>query len=137
MSTDEFSKKDRDTGKKYLIELSLALALYAATLFASIWIAKGMTSELSQTLVVMLPALPAFAALMAILRSIKRMDEYLRVRMLEVLALSGGLTAFLSFSYGFLEGIGYPKLSGFVMYGVFMIGWVIIGGVRNFLEREK
>ncbi len=137
MGMNEFSKKDRETGKKYLIELGLAGMLYAATLFASIYIANGMAAGLSQTLVVMLPAFPAFAALMAILRSIKRMDEYVRVRMLEVLALSGGLTAFFAFSYGFLEGLGYPKLSGFVMYGLFMIGWVIIGGVRSFLEREK
>ncbi|MDP3785609.1 MAG: hypothetical protein Q8Q55_00770 [Undibacterium sp.] len=137
MGMNEFSKKDRETSKKYLVELGIACFLYVATLFTSIWIAKGMADGLGRTLVVMLPALPAFAALMAILRSIKRMDEYVRVRMLEILALSGGLTAFIAFSYGFLEGLGYPRLSGFVMYGIFMVGWLLVGCIRSFLEREK
>lgn len=136
MLKNETSKRDRAIAKKYLIELGLALALYMITLLSSIYFAKDMEAGALRTLVILTPTLPGLGALFAITRSLKRMDDYPRVRMLEVIALSGGITAFLSFSYGFLEGIGYPKLSGFLFYGVFMLGWFVIGFIRNAMERE-
>ncbi len=137
MRKNETSKKDRAIAKKYLLELGLSLVLYMITLFTSIYFAKSMEAGAVRTLIIMTPALPGLGALLAIIRSINRMDDYGRTRLLEVIALSGGITAFLAFSYGFLEGIGYPKLSGFSYYGVFMIGWFVIGFFRNLLERSR
>ena len=137
MRKNETSKKDRAIAKKYFLELGLALGLYMVTLIGSIYFYKTMEAGTLRTLVVMTPTLPGLGALFAITRAVNSMDDYGRTRMLEVMALSGGITAFLAFSYGFLEGIGYPKLSGFVTYVVFMMGWFVIGLIRNFLEREK
>lgn len=136
MPKNETSKRDRAIARKYLIELGLALALYMITLLGSIYFAKDMEAGTLRTLVILTPTLPGLGALFAITRAVNRMDDYPRTRMLEVMALSGGITAFLSFSYGFLEGIGYPKLSGFTTYSVFMLGWFIIGLIRNMMERE-
>lgn len=137
MLKNETSKKDRAIAKKYLIELGLALGLYMITLFTSLYFAKSMETGTLRTLIVLTPTLPGLGALFAITRGVNRMDDYVRIRMLEMMALSGGITAFLAFSYGFLEGVGYPKLSGFVFYVVFMLGWLMISLIRNFLEREK
>lgn len=136
MQKNETSKRDRAIAKKYLIELGLSLALYMITLLGSIYFAKSMEAGTLRTLIILTPTLPGLGALFAITRAVNRMDEYPRTRMLEVMALSGGITAFLSFSYGFLEGIGYPKLSGFTTYAVFMLGWFVIGCIRNAMERE-
>lgn len=136
MRKNETSKKDRAIAKKYLLELGLSLALYMITLFTSIYFAKDMEAGATRMLIVMTPILPGLGALFAITRGVNRMDDYGRTRMLEVMALSGGITAFLAFSYGFLEGIGYPKLSGFLYYCVFMLGWFVIGLIRNFMERR-
>lgn len=136
MLKNETSKKDRAIAKKYLIELGLALGLYMVTLITSIHFAQDMETGTLRTLIVLTPTLPGLGALFAITRAVNRMDDYGRTRMLEVMTLSGGITAFLSFSYGFLEGIGYPKQSGFTFYAVFMLGWCVISLIRNFLERE-
>ena len=136
MLKNETSKKDRATAKKYLIELGLAMGLYMITLSVSVYFVIGMEAGVLRTLIVLTPTLPGLGALFAITRGVNRMDDYGRIRMLEMMALSGGITAFLAFSYGFLEGVGYPKLSGFVFYVVFMLGWFVIGLIRKFLERE-
>ncbi|MDY7540604.1 hypothetical protein QN372_03145 [Undibacterium sp. RTI2.1] len=137
MNEATYSKRDKEIAKKYRKELSLSFVLYVIVLLVSITYAKPMADSLLRTLIVMTPVIPAFGALWAIVRNFKRMDDYVRVWLLEVVAISGAITAFFSFSYGFLEGIGFPKLSGFVTYGIFMGSWCLIIGIRKILEREK
>lgn len=138
MSKHEYSKKDKADGKKYGLELGISIVIYTLVLFGSITIAKPMENSWLRTLIVLAPTLPAFGAFWAIIRHFRRMDEYMRVWVLEVIALAGGITAFFSFSYGFLEGMGYPKLSGFIIYVIFMGSWGLITLLRKFvLEREQ
>lgn len=137
MFNRDFSKKDKADAKKYGNELGLSILIYILVLFASIYFAKKMEDGFVRTLIVLTPTIPALGAFWAIIRHFQRMDEYLRVWVLEVVAIAGGITAFFSFSYGFLEGIGYPKLSGFIIYGIFMGSWLLITTIRKLLlERE-
>lgn len=137
MFNKDFSKKDKADAKKYGNELGLSILIYVLVLFVSIYFAKKIEDEFTRIFVVLTPTIPALGAFWAIIRHFQRMDEYLRVWVLEVVAIAGGITAFFSFSYGFLEGIGYPKLSGFVLYGIFMMSWLLISTVRKLLlERE-
>lgn len=137
MFNNEYSKKDKVNAKKYGNELGISIVIYMVVLFGSIYIAKPMENSLLRTLIVLTPTIPALGAFWAIIRHFQRMDEYMRVWLLEVIALAGGITAFFSFSYGFLEGMGYPKLSGFVIYVIFMGSWGLITILRKYvLERE-
>jgi hypothetical protein len=138
MFNDEYSKKEKKDAKTYLNELGLSILIYMVVLVGSITIAKPMENGWLRTLIVLTPTIPAFGAFWAIIRHFRRMDEYMRVWILEIIALAGGITAFFSFSYGFLEGLGYPKLSGFTVYGIFMGSWLVITFTRKFiLEREQ
>ena len=131
-------KKEKKDAKTYLNELGLSILIYMVVLVGSITIAKPMENGWLRTLIVLTPTIPAFGAFWAIIRHFRRMDEYMRVWILEIIALAGGITAFFSFSYGFLEGMGYPKLSGFIVYGIFMGSWLVITFTRKFvLEREQ
>jgi hypothetical protein len=135
MQENTYSKKELANGKRYFAELMSSIIVYTLVLIGSIYLAKNMEAGLSRTLLVLTPTLPAFAALWAIVRAFRRMDEYMRVWLLEILAISGAITAFFSFSYGFLEGIGYPKLSGFITYAIFMGSWLALSFIRKFMER--
>ena len=138
MFNNEYSKKEKKDAKTYLNELGLSILIYMMVLVGSITIAKPMENGWLRTLIVLTPIIPAFGAFWAIIRHFRRMDEYMRVWILEIIALAGGITAFFSFSYGFLEGLGYPKLSGFIVYGIFMGSWLVITFTRKFiLEREQ
>lgn len=136
MLNNQYSKKDKALAKQSGMELGLSLLIYIVVLMASIYFAKTMEAGLVRTLTVLTPCIPALGALWAIVRQFKRLDDYLRVWLLEILAISGAITTIFSFSYGFLEGIGYPKLSGFITYAIFMGSWGATTCIRKILERE-
>jgi hypothetical protein len=136
MLNPEYSKKDKALAKSYGMELGLSLLIYIIVLLSSIYFAKSMPDGVLRTLTVLTPCIPALAALWAIVRNFRRLDDYLRVWVLEILAISGAITTVFSFSYGFLEGIGYPKLSGFITYAIFMGSWGAITCLRKIMERE-
>jgi hypothetical protein len=135
MEQDKYSKKELANAKLYSKELRLSIILYVAVLFASIFIAKTLEAGTLQTVVVLAPVLPGLLTLRAIVRHLNRQDEFMRIYMLEIISTAGGITAFLSFTYGFAEGVGFPKLSGFVYYGAFMVSWLVVVMIRKFKER--
>ncbi|WP_339941361.1 hypothetical protein [Undibacterium luofuense] len=128
----DYSQHEINTLRQYRKELWSCIAIYMVVLFASIWIAKGITEQVLRTAIVLLPAIPAAGVLWVVIRHLRRMDDYVRLIMLETLAISGGFTALLAFSYGFLEGVGFPRLSGFIYYGIFMGSWLVISMFRKF-----
>ncbi|MBY0573484.1 MAG: hypothetical protein K2P84_07360 [Undibacterium sp.] len=135
MSESTYSQHEKSIAKTYFIELGLAMILYVVILIAAVFMAKSMQPGLLRTLVVLSPTIPCGLALWAIIRMFKRMDEYLKMQALETLAISGAITTMFGLSYGFLEGVDFPRLSGFIYYGVFMGSWFVIACGRKFLGR--
>ena len=102
---------EQKINKKYQTELFVSIFIYIVVLIVTIWFAKGMEDGLPRTLLVLLPLIPVMGTFWAIVRHFKRMDEYIRIWTLELIAMSGGITALFSLTYGLLEGVGFPKLS--------------------------
>lgn len=136
MENEKYSKKELADNRTYRKELSLSVIAYMIVLFGSIYIAKPMPDGIFKSLVAMTPIIPGSFTLWAIIRHMNRFDEFMRVYLLEIIATAGGVTAFISFTYGFAEGIGFPRLSGFVYYAIFMIAWLIILMLRKLKERS-
>lgn len=109
---------EKRVGKAYLRELGGAFAVYAVLLVATIRYGRAMDEGLLRTVVLLSPMLGFCLMLWAIARHLGRVDEYLRRYLLESFALAAALTAGLTFSYGFLETAGYPRLS---MFSVWMV----------------
>jgi hypothetical protein len=104
---------EREANRKYRLELGGAMLLYIAVLFGSIQVGKAMEPGAARTLVLLSPAIPLVIAIWTIVRHFGRMDEFIRLRSLEGFAIAGAVTAGVTFTYGFLEGAGFPKLSMF------------------------
>ena len=115
--------KEREGNRRYKLELGAAMTLYIAVLYVALSFAKPMEPGLTRTLLLCAPALPILLAFWAIARHFRRMDEFLRLRSLESLALAAGVTAVLTFSYGFLETAGFPKVSMFWVWGIMGSVW--------------
>ena len=112
--------------KQYLMELSAALAVYGAMLFGSIeLLSHAYVARPWRDVIALSPMLPAAAMAWVILRELRRMDELQRRIQLEALGFSFAGTAVLTFSYGFLEGLGYPKLSMFTVWPILATLWVV------------
>lgn len=120
--------------RRHLVELAAAMLVYALVLCASIFLLKtGYFDGTAAVLVALLPALPCLAAGWAVLRQLRRLDEpALRVQ-LEALGFAFFGTALLSFGYGFLEGLGWPRLSMFAVWPVMAVLW----GVGGWLARRR
>lgn len=112
----------------------LGLCAYVGMLGLSQRLLAGDTAgEGMQILLSLAPMLPAVFLCVVIIRMIRRMDEMQRKLQVEALALAFAGTALLTFGYGFLEGVGLPRLSMFavwpVMAGLWVVG-VLVGRFR-------
>lgn len=117
--------------KLYKLEMLGAFVLYAVILVASIKLAPQVPEGAWRTLLMTSPMLGFFLALWAMARYVQRMDEYVRQQLLVSISLAAGVTAGLSFTYGFLEGIGYPRVSMFAVWGVLCTAFTVISLVRG------
>ena len=114
------------TNRQYLKELAATLLVYGAMLFGSIELLTHVQiARPWRDLVALSPMLPAAATAWVILRELRRMDELQRRIQLEALGFSFAGTAILTFSFGFLEGLGYPKLSMFSVWPILAVLWVV------------
>jgi len=114
------------TNRQYLKELTATLLVYGAMLLGSIELLTHVeVARPWRDLVALSPMLPAAATAWVILRELRRMDELQRRIQLEALGFSFAGTAILTFSYGFLEGLGYPKLSMFTVWPILAVLWVV------------
>lgn len=97
-------------------EIGFALLAYAVVLIASVQVVAHFKppSPLKEILTLS-PMVPGIFLIWAVLRQRRRLDELqCRVQM-EALSFAFVGTVFLTFSYGLLEGVGYPRMSSFVV----------------------
>jgi len=132
MKSDTHEKR---TGKAYLRELGVAFAVYAILLVASIRFGRPLEEGVLRTVVLLSPMIGFCLMLWAIARHLDRLDEYLRRNLLESFALAAALTAGLTFSYGFLETAGYPRLSMFAVWIVLAASTGLVTVVRALRQR--
>jgi len=109
---------EKRVGNTYLREMGASLLVYTLLLVAAIRLARPMDEGVLRTLFLLSPMLGFCLMLWAIARHLNRVDEYRRRFLLESFALAAGITAGLTFTYGFLETAGYPRLS---MFSVWMV----------------
>ena len=121
---------ERDVKRKYLREMMLSMGLYLVVLTASLSVTKLLEPGLWRTVVGLAPALPIFIVVWVIGRQFQRMDEFQRLRALESIAVAAAVTAGLTFTYGFLESAGFPKVSMFWVWGVMGITWGLHSTLR-------
>jgi len=126
---------ERDANRKYRLEIGASMLLYMGALFASLLLAKPMEPSVLRTLLLIVPVVPVMLAVWAIARHFRRMDEFLRMRSLESLAIAAAITAGLSLTYGFLESAGFPKLSMFWVWGVMGLVWGAHSALRCLFAR--
>lgn len=127
--------KEREANRQYRLELFSAMLAYMVVLIGSIYLSKRMEPGTARTLLLITPVVPLMLAVWAIARHFARMDEFMRLRSLEGLAVAAAVTAGLTFTYGFLESAGFPKVSMFWVWGVMGVTWAAHTCLRCLLKR--
>lgn len=116
--------------KRYTREFTLAMGLYAVTLIASLsFLNRFDLPQPTRIIVAVLPALPTVIVFLSILRALRDSDELQQRVHLHAVVFAAVLTALLTFSYGFLEGVGFPKMPTMLvlplMFGLWGLGLAI------------
>lgn len=128
-----YSENERKAGRQYLRELFGSIAIYMALLIPSVTYGPAMDAGIVKTVVLVCPMIGFFLMIWAVARQVGRMDEYQRGVMLETFAIAAAVTAGVTFTYGFLENAGYPRLSMFTVWGVMGGSWLVVGLFRRWV----
>ena len=129
----KYSETERKAGRVYLRELFGSIGVYMALLIPSVMYGPAMDAGVFKTAAMVSPMLGFFLMIWAIARQVGRMDEYQRGVMLETFAIAAAVTAGVTFTYGFLENAGYPRLSMFAVWGVMGSSWLVVGLFRRWM----
>jgi hypothetical protein len=113
-------KHEKRIARAYHRDMVVSFVVYGALLVGTSHFGRPMPEGAVRTLVLASPIIGFALMLRAIVRQCGRMDEYMRMRMLENISVAAAITAGLTFTYGFLETAGFPKLSMFTV-------WVLLG----------
>ncbi len=76
----------------------------------------------------LLPVVPALWTVRAMLRHLRRVDDYQQLLLLHGLAVGFAIALIASLTVGFLGVAGLPtQWAGWVIYSAGMLGWVVAG----------
>jgi hypothetical protein len=126
---------EKQVARAYKVELWSAVAVYAVLLFGSISISRRLDEGALRTIVLVVPMIGFGLMIRAIARHVARIDEYQRQRLLETLALAFAITGGVTFTYGFLETAGFPRLSMFTVWIIMGSSWGAVSCLRNWWSR--
>lgn len=127
--------KQKERNLRYYRELTGALVLYAIVLVAALTFGQRTAPGAAQTLLYVSPMVPFLLAVWAIVRQIRRSDEFVRKTTLEHVAVAAAVTAGWTFTYGFLENAGWPRLSMFTVWPVMGAVWGVLACVETLRQR--
>jgi len=127
---------EKRVGRAYRSELLTAVVVYVVLLLASIRYGRPLDGGVLRTVVLLSPMIGFCLMIRAIARHVARIDEYQRMRLLESLALAFGITGAATFSYGFLETAGFPKLSMFSVWMVMGVSWGVASTILSLRARR-
>ena len=125
----------REVHKRYLRELGGAMMLYGFVLVGAMHFGKPMPPGAARTFLLLTPVVPIGLAAWVIARQFRRVDEFVRLRILESIAVGAAVTAVFSMTYGFLELAGLPRLSMFWVWPVMGLSWAGCSALRALIER--
>jgi hypothetical protein len=118
--------------RTYLKEFLTAMAAYVIVLIISITIINASPATAWWRIPLALaPIIPIIFALIAFMLALGRMDELQRRIQFEALAFGFGAAGIITFSYGFLELVGFPHISWIFVFPLMIMFWGIGEGIAS------
>jgi hypothetical protein len=111
----------RRARQRYVRDIAVSMALYAALVFGAAFVLRNADVPQSMRIVLaLLPIAPALMMLRAYLNHLNAMDEFQRRLQTDALLIATGVIVFGTFAYGFLEEwAGLPRVSLLWVFPIF------------------
>ncbi|SHH69968.1 hypothetical protein [Massilia sp. CF038] len=127
--------REKEAYRLYHIELFSGLAIYTVLLVVALRYSAALPEGMLRIALMVSPMIGFGLGVRAIARQLARSDEYIRLRTLEAVAIAAAVTAGLTFTYGFLENTGMPRLSMFTVWPLMGAVWGVVVILRRVLNR--
>jgi hypothetical protein len=119
--------KQNDVIKRYLKEFGIAMSVYVITVITSVnTLTQFEFPQVIKAVIALTPLIPTIFVIIAIMRGLRDSDELQQKIQFNAIIFSAVTTAFITFGYGFLEGIDFPKFPTIwvlpMMFGLWGIG---------------
>jgi hypothetical protein len=102
----------------WMREFGITLIFYIAAYGGAIWAALALPPGAMRTVLVLLPIAPGLFLILCAVRSYRKSDEFIRLRVLQASALCTVVTAIWTLAYSYLELVGLPHLNIGVIHGI-------------------
>ena len=130
--------REQRAGLQYFAELSGTMILYIASLFARRPLENLNPSAAWHGFVLLSPSVPIWLVFWVIVRHYRRMDEYLRLQLLQIVAVCAGIAACLTSSYGFArDAFDLPPVAIGFAWPVMAACWVAATLIVQFRNRRS
>lgn len=97
--------------RRYVRQFTASMVVYAVVLVGSVLLIRANPEAPWRYAVALAPVVPVIFGVLAVVRRLRTLDELQQRIQFEALAFAFGCAAVLTFSYGFLEGVGLPHLN--------------------------
>ncbi|MFB4391879.1 MULTISPECIES: hypothetical protein [unclassified Pseudomonas] len=120
--------------KRFIVEFFLAFVAYAVCVALGSYQVASSGEGVAKVVWALLPVPSMLLIAWVVVRQLRAVDELARRIQFDALALAFLLTALLTFSYGFLETAGLPRLSMFMVWPLMGVLWMVctIVGTRRY-----
>ncbi|MBI5934501.1 MAG: hypothetical protein HY867_12405 [Chloroflexi bacterium] len=112
--------------RRYLREFIYSMIAYIITLALSL-IGLGFFADYqlnaAQVIVSLAPVVPIVFMILSFLKYLNSIDELQQKIQLLAIGFAAGVTSLLTFSYGFLENVGFPPISLLWVFPVMILLW--------------
>lgn len=114
------------TTRRYLREFIYSMIAYVITLSLSL-IGLGFFADYqlnaARIIVALAPVVPIIFMILSFLKYLNSIDELQQRIQLQAIGFAAGTTGLLTFSYGFLENIGFPPISLLWAFPMMVLLW--------------
>lgn len=122
---------EREHRSAYLRDFLPSMVGYAIVLAVALSLINDEVDRLWEWALVMAPIVPALWGVRAIVRHLRRVDEYQRMIQLEAMAAAFGVSMVAAITIGFVGVAGTATvLAGWIVYSVGMLSWAVVVALR-------
>ena len=121
---------NREVQKRYFKEFGISMGFYIVLLIASILVITNVElPKVAQVIVTLIPVIPTIFVVIAVMRALRDSDELQQRIQLQAVTFSAIVTGLITFSYGFLENIGFPHFPSLFIFPLMIALWGIGAGI--------